>query len=33
MIIRGFSRGVKLSKAINNFKIKVKDKVCADIGC
>ena len=25
--------GVKLSKAINNFKIKVKDKVCADIGC
>ena len=25
--------GLKLAKAINKFKIKVKDKVCADIGC
>jgi len=25
--------GLKLSKAINNFKINVKDKVCVDIGC
>ena len=25
--------GLKLSEAINNFKIKVKNKVCADIGC
>ena len=25
--------GLKLAKAINNFKINVKDKVCADIGC
>ena len=25
--------GLKLAKAIDNFKIKVKDKVCADLGC
>ena len=25
--------GLKLSEAINNFKINVKNKVCADIGC
>ena len=25
--------GLKLAKAIENFKIKVKDKVCADLGC
>jgi len=25
--------GLKLAKAINNFKVIVKDKVCADIGC
>ena len=25
--------GLKLAKAINKFKINVKDKVCADIGC
>ena len=25
--------GLKLAKAINNFKIKVNDKICADIGC
>ena len=25
--------GLKLAKAINNFKINVKDKVCADLGC
>ena len=25
--------GLKLSEAINNFKIKVKNKVCVDIGC
>tara|TARA_Y100000813_G_scaffold183147_1_gene153366 strand:+ start:2280 stop:3047 length:768 start_codon:yes stop_codon:yes gene_type:complete len=25
--------GLKLAKAINNFKINVKDKICVDIGC
>tara|TARA_B100000963_G_C22609825_1_gene664334 strand:- start:743 stop:1516 length:774 start_codon:yes stop_codon:yes gene_type:complete len=25
--------GLKLAKAISNFKINVKDKICADVGC
>ena len=33
MKILGYQGGLKLAKAINYFKVSVKDKTCLDIGC